>query len=195
MNHPIDAAAYAPQTLEQSDHAVCSLKEALQPDEATRWVAAGQDMNYPPVPFPPLVVLRTAGEPLLRAVVRRHHELLRQSPQLGRMFPQDEAVFTRVVERIADFVVEACGGPTAYTGGQDYTCIRTRHFPFTIDEAAREAWLAALWQSLEVLQFPLAVREPYWAWLEAMSIRMINRRTTKAQPRRYPCPAMPGAMG
>jgi hemoglobin len=29
------------------------------------------------------------------------------------------------------------------------------------------------------------MRDMYWTWLEAMSIRMINRRRTKAQPLRF----------
>ncbi len=169
---------------------VSSLKEALQTDEGLRWVPAGHDLAYPAVPFPSLRVMRSAGEPLLRAVVVRQHVLLRESDVAGHLFPKDDAVFARITTHVADFVVEACGGGPVYSGPQGLTCIRTRHLPFTIDEAAREAWLGALWQALQELAFPLDVREEYWSWLEAMSVRMINRRTSKEQPQRWAYAAM-----
>lgn len=174
----------------EGEPVVHCLKEALQVSEQRRWVHGGHDMDFPPVPFPSNRVILITGEPLLRSVVREHHERLRRLPDIGDLFPRDNATFDKVVERIADFVVEACGGPSRYTEAQGHTCMRTRHFPFTIDESARESWLKALWSTLEDLNFPAEVREEYWAWLEAMSIRMINRRTTKEQPRRYPYSAM-----
>ena len=79
----------------------------------------------------------------------------------------------------------AAGGPASGQAGAGHTCMRTRHFPFTIDEAAREVWLTLLWQALADCAAPAAVREEYWAWMEPFSLRMINRRTTKAQPARW----------
>ena len=35
---------------------------------------------------------------------------------------------------------------------------------------------------------PVEVRQEYWDWAEAFSIRMINRRTERAPLRRYPFP-------
>jgi hemoglobin len=63
--------------------------------------------------------------------------------------------------------------------------MRTRHFPFTIDEKARETWLLCLWHAFDEAKFPAAIRREYWDWMEAFSARMINRRTMKAQPTRF----------
>lgn len=171
---------------------VHSLREALQTDEHIRTVGAGHDLDFPPVPFPSLRVIRSAGEALIREVVTRHHALLRASPIAG-LYPADPEKFAKAVSTSADFIVEACGGSALYTPVRGITCMRTRHFPFTIDESARETWLGLLWRALEETGFPLDVREEYWNWQEAMSIRMINRRTDKAQPARFPYATMPTA--
>jgi hemoglobin len=183
---------------------VCSLREALRPDESVRVIPPFHDVEFPAVPFPSLSVLRLAGEPSLRALVLRHHERLLESP-IAKLFPADREVLAALVERVADFVVEACGGASKYSDAHGFTCMRTRHLPFTIDEHAREAWLHALWQAMDDVAFPEGSREEYWSWLEAMSVRMINRRTTRAQPARHPYSQMrardeanaaaPGALG
>jgi hemoglobin len=142
-------------------------------------------MEMPEVPFPSARVLETAGADGLRRLVRHHHGLLRHSP-IGHLFAADEAEFAALVERIADYVVEVCGGPALFTPLHGNTCMRTRHFPFSIDERGREIWLEKLLQAIDETAFPAELHEEYWAWMEPFTIRMINRRTTKAQPIRLP---------
>ncbi|RIX42594.1 MAG: globin [Rhodocyclales bacterium GT-UBC] len=159
---------------------------ADQPAQAVgRRVAAHPEMEMPEVPFPSARVLEIAGADGLRRLVRHHHGLLRHSP-IGHLFAADEAEFTALVERIADYVVEVCGGPALFTPLHGNTCLRTRHFPFTIDERGREIWLEKLLQAIDETGFPPELHEEYWAWMEPFTIRMINRRTTKAQPIRLP---------
>jgi hemoglobin len=153
--------------------------------EEVRWVEASHELDFPPVPFPSRRIFDTAGEALLRKLVRRHHERLRAGP-LGSLFPIDDQVFYVGVDRTADYIVEACGGPALFARHGGPTCMRTRHFPFTIDESARETWLAELWQSFADVGFPPEIRQEYWNWAEPFSLRMINRRTQRAQPLRYP---------
>ena len=88
--------------------------------------------------------------------------------------------------RIQDYVIESCGGAADYTATQGTVCMRTRHFSLTIDESGRDIWLDCLWRAMEEAALPATLREQLWNWLEPMSIRMINCRRTKAQPRRYP---------
>lgn len=145
-----------------------------------RRVEASHDLDFPPVTFPSSRMIGDVGEAKLREVVRRHHELLRSSAIAG-MFASDDAEFAALVERVGDFVVESCGGPATFSAQNGTTCMRTRHFPFSIDESAREVWLDLLFQAMVDTGFPEMAREDYWNWLEAMSIRMINRRTSKAQ--------------
>ena len=156
-----------------------------QGDAATRRVDAVQELELPAFAFPSPALLESVGEARLRQVVRRHHERLRFGPLAG-LFPPEEAAFAELVARVADYVVESCGGAADYSSVHGSTCMRTRHFPFSIDESAREVWLEALFQAMVDIDFPNEAREEYWNWLEPFSVRMINRRTMKAQPARIP---------
>ena len=150
-----------------------------------RTAAAAHDLEFPEVQFPSPDLLLQAGEDALRDLVRHHHRLLRGSA-IGGLLSSDPLRFDAMVERIADFVVESCGGPPRYTEQAGEGCMRSRHFAFTIDEAGRETWLFELARALDTSRLPPAAREAYWDWAEPLSIRMVNRRTEKAQPRRYP---------
>jgi len=157
----------------------------LAAGKQVRWKEAASDLEFPPVPFPSSRVFAVAGEPRLRALVMRHHERLRDS-SVGHLFPPDPIRFAAGVERSADFIVEATGGPTRYTSLNGPSCMRTQHFPFTIDEQARDVWLAQMLLALDDVGFPDEIRLEFWNWVEAMSIRMVNRRTMRPQPNRYP---------
>ena len=140
-------------------------------------------MEFPAIPFPSARVFEVAGEFHLRHLVRHHHRLLRRS-EIRHLFVLEESVVSPLVERVADYVVKACGGPDAFSETSGKHGMLTRYFPSGIDEAARAIWLAALYQAMEDTGFPETVREEYWNWLEAFSMRMINRHTVKVQPQR-----------
>ena len=170
----------------KAHHCQCSgtASQGMTVGEEVRWVEASHELDFPPVPFPSRRIFDTAGEALLRKLVRRHHERLRAGP-LGALFPADDKTFYVGIDRTADYIVEACGGPALFARHGGPTCMRTRHFPFTIDEAARETWLAELWQTFAEVGFPPEIRQEYWNWAEPFSLRMINRRTQRVQPLRY----------
>lgn len=163
----------------------CGGHGASATPEVGRRVPANHDMEMPEVPFPSPRILAVAGADGLRRLVRHHHGLLRQSP-IGHLFVADDGEFATLVERIADYVVETCGGPTLFTPAHGNICMRTRHFPFSITERGREIWLEKLFQAMEESDFPAELREEYWAWMEPFTVRMINRRTSKAQPVHLP---------
>jgi hemoglobin len=171
----------APHSARCEGHGACATTSA----NVGRVVDASHDLDFPEVPFPSRGFLDAVGEAALRRLVRRHHDLLRAS-EIGHMLSSDDAQYEAAVEKIADFVVESCGGPATYTQKHGKGCMRTRHFPFTIDEAGRDIWLECLWRALETSNFPVEASEEYWRWMEPFSIRMINRRTMRGQPRRYP---------
>ena len=178
MNSDSDSSAFNAQ-------AVKPLHCVTTEDNVGRRVPASHDLEYPEVPFPPRGLLDEVGVPAVRLLVQRQHALLRDS-SVGKLLPASSDHYALVVRKIEDYVIESCGGPADYTQGQRAVCIRTQHFGLTIDEVGRDIWLECLWQALEESGMLAARREAFWNWLEPMSIRMINRRTTKAQPRRYP---------
>ncbi|MDR3055941.1 MAG: hypothetical protein LBU53_11195 [Zoogloeaceae bacterium] len=160
-----------------------------------RQVPASHDLEYPEVHFPPAEFLSAVGEAGLRQLVLTHHTLLRQS-EIGHLFAKDDRIFAERVAKIADFIIEACGGSAAYSAAEgNNVCMRTRHFPFEITEHAREIWLSKLLQALGESSFPAEWQQAYWTWMEAFSVRMINRRTTKAQAARFSCAEARGSAG
>lgn len=138
------------------------------------------DLTVAPVPPPSPRLLAVAGAALLRQLVRGHHALLRQS-EIAHLFDGDEAADEAAVARAADLVVEHCGGPPATAGAQ-----RAFSTAFTVDEAGRAVWLGCLWQALADSSLPAVLREEYWTWMEALSIRMLDRHSLRGPPRRYP---------
>ena len=152
-----------------------------------RWVDANSELGAPPVPFPSRRIFESAGEEMLRALVRSHHRRLLESP-LGQLFPTNEREFVAGVRRAADYVIETCGGPAYFTSHHGKPCMRKRHYPFVIDEAARDIWLGLLCEAFDDVGFPADIRQEYWDWAEAFSIRMINHRSGRIPLRRYPYP-------
>ncbi|MDR2364369.1 MAG: hypothetical protein LBD68_00730 [Zoogloeaceae bacterium] len=176
--------AQIPQSAESRHRCACNRTGGFH---SGRDVPASHDLEYPEVRFPTHALFAEIGEEKLRALVFRHHSLLREDAEIGHLFATDDAVFAKRMQVISAFFVEACGGPAAYSATEgDNVCIRTRHFPFEIDERAREIWLEKLYIALGESGLSEEMREMYWTWLEAMSIRMINRRRTKTQPLRFP---------
>ncbi|MDR0708985.1 MAG: SEC-C domain-containing protein [Spirochaetaceae bacterium] len=132
-----------------------------------RTVPGGHDLEYPEVRFPTHELFAAIGEEKLRALVWRHHSLLRQDAEIGHLFASDDAVFAARMQVIASFFVEACGGPAAYSAAEgDDVCIRSRHFPFEVDERAREIWLEKLCLVLEESTLSEKLRDRIIADLE-----------------------------
>ena len=174
----------------QSANACQSGRNDFAVGDAVRWVDGFFEMEFPRVPFPSRRIFEVAGETILRSLVLRHHERLYETP-LRALFPADRQRFIGAATRAADYAVETCGGPHYFTSSRGKPCMRKRHYPFTIDESAREVWLRQLWLAFDDVGFPAQIRQEYWEWVEPFSIRMINRRTQRAPPQRYPFADVP----
>jgi hemoglobin len=191
---PDHAVHDKPATHANTEGCACTPNtEPMQVGEEVRWKAATSSMEFPAVPFPSRRIFAVAGEEKLRTLVKRHHERLMHTP-VAHLFPTDPIRFNAGVDKTADFIVEATGGPACFSGVHGHTCMRTRHFSFTIDEQAREIWLAQLLLAFDDVAFPEDVKQEYWDWVESLSVRIINRRTMRTAPRRYPLPEAPLAL-
>lgn len=155
--------------------------------------AAQPDLLFPPPPLPAPHLFEGVGESGLHKLVVHHHDLLRQS-SIGDLFPRDPKRFAAVVERIANFIVDSSLGRPQGVETLGLVWFRSRHLPLTIDETARNVWLAALLMAYDDLDFPVAARQSLWNWVEAISIRAITRRTMVGQPRRFAFADAPAAL-
>ncbi len=150
-----------------------------------RMTDAKVDFVFPEVPFPSNKIFATMGAQAIEAMVVHHHTLLRKSA-IGELFPSDDAVFAHVTHKTAEFFIEALGGAQDFSTQYGHPALRERHFRFLIDEKARDIWLMLYKKTLKDIAFPTQHLEEFWNWIEALSIRMINRRTTFETPKRYP---------
>lgn len=152
--------------------------------DEVRVVDAMIDLVYPPVPFPSNRIFNAIGEMKIREMVAHHHALLLKT-KVGKLFPANEEALKMVIDKSADFFVEALGGGEIFTAVHGEPHLRMRHFKVPIDEQDREIWLAMYKKTLKMMNFPKAHLEEFWNWIEPLSIRMINRRTTMEAIRRY----------
>jgi hemoglobin len=162
----------------------CGTKPFQPASDIPHTAEAKIDFVYPEVPFPDTCLYLTWGEENIRKMVRYHHGLLRKSA-IGNLFPADDAMFTFATEKTADFFVEALGGEKGYTPVHGHPALRMRHFHITIDEKGREIWLMMYKKTINDLQMPNKCIEKFWNWIEPLSIRMINRRTTVSPIERH----------
>ena len=155
------------------------------PSDSPRRGSAKIDMIYPEVSFPSNKVFQAVGEKAIRALVREHHELVRRS-NIGHLYPKEEKAFDEATRIIEDFFVQMLGGADIYTSSRGHPQLRNRHFPFEIDEEGRDIWLMCFKKALKKSDFPHEFLAEIWDWVEALSLRLVNRRTTMAELKRYP---------
>lgn len=142
------------------------------------------DIIYPSVPFPSNRIFKALGEKKIREMVAYHHELLLKT-KVGKLFPPHTEALKMVIEKSADFFVEALGGGEVFTSQHGEPHLRQRHFKIAIDESNSEIWLAMYKKTLKDLAFPREHLEEFWSWIEPLSIRMINRRTNMQAIKRH----------
>lgn len=153
--------------------------------EEIRVVEAMIDVIYPSVPFPSNKIFKAMGEMAIRDMVTYHHQLLLNT-KIKKIFPENKDALNMVIDKSADFFVEALGGGEVFTSVHGEPHLRMRHFKVPIDENDREIWLAMYKKTLKEIDFPREHLEEFWNWIEALSIRMINRRTNMNAIKRHP---------
>ena len=154
-------------------------------DESPRRAHPKIDMIFPELFFPSNRTYLALGEAKIREVVKVHHELVRHS-KIGHLYPQEEAAFIATTSKIEDFFVQMLGGKDLYTSVQGHPKLRDRHFPFEVTETGRDIWLMSFRKALKQCAVPKELLPEIWNWVEAISIRMINRRTSMEMVKRYP---------
>lgn len=171
--------------LQITTFAACGTKPFEGAGEFARTVESKIDFIYPEVTFPSNKLYEAWGEQKIREMVMYHHNLLRKSV-LGNLFPHAEEAFLYATQKTADFFVEALGGEKVYTLVHGHPALRGRHFHINIDEQARDIWLMMYKKTIKDLEMPKEHTQEFWTWIESLSIRMINKRTTVMDIQRYP---------
>lgn len=171
-------------TFTQVDQIFQNRKKSFLGGDEVRHAEAMIDIIFPSVAFPSNKIFHAMGEEKIREMVWHHHELLLKT-KVGKLFPANDEAFKMVVDKSADFFIEALGGGDVFTSLHGEPKLRMRHFKIPIDESDREIWLVMYKKTLKEIDFPKEHLEEFWNWIEPLSIRMINRRTNMQDIKRH----------
>jgi len=92
---------------------------------------------------------------------------------LGPMYPADDLAGAQ--RRLRDFLIFRFGGPQRYIEQRGHPRLRMRHFPFAIDQAARDRWIQLMNKALTEVALPAEVDSMLRQFFEGVATFMINR--------------------
>ena len=86
------------------------------------------------------------GEDGFARLVAGFYGRVRTDDLLAPLYPEDD--WEGAEQRLRDFLVGRCGGPSRYVEARGHPRLRMRHARFRIDEAVRDRWVAHMEASL-----------------------------------------------
>jgi len=86
------------------------------------------------------------GDETFHRLSRAFYERVSTDPIIGPMLPKN---LEAAAERQSLFLIQFFGGPTTYSDRRGHPRLRARHFPFTIDRAARDAWMTHMMAAID----------------------------------------------
>ena len=175
-------------------HNRVSKNETPKVKKSLTWSSVNPKRTLPPILFPSQSFLEKLGAETIYKIVLHHHRLLQKS-SIAHLYPTDDAHFLEGVAKASHFLIQALGGGDVYTSNYGSPAMCRTHAPFPIDDNAREVWLMMYKQTLHDLDFPKALIEEFWNWIEPFSLRMVTRRSEKTHLIRFPYAAMKKEFG
>lgn len=131
----------------------------------------------PRVEAPSKEIYDKMGEANIFLMMADFYGELEQS-DIRYMFPRD---MQKAAEKSAAFFVGLLGGPPLYHMRYGNPMMRARHLPFSIDEAARQEWLACfertLARAVTEYDFPAEDLPQFRQFLEGFSTWMVNTKS------------------
>lgn len=89
------------------------------------------------------------GDPFFGELVHRFYLGVAADQILAPMYPAEDMEGAK--ERLMLFLIQFWGGPTTYSDNRGHPRLRMRHAPFSVDRAARDAWLRHMRAAVESL--------------------------------------------
>ena len=113
------------------------------------------------------------GEQPFRALVDAFYGKIAADPVLRPMFPDDLEESKRWQFL---FLIQFFGGPRRYLEERGHPRLRMRHFPFAIDQRARDHWLRHMLEAIDEAGIVDPARGQMREYFERASTFLINRR-------------------
>ena len=89
------------------------------------------------------------GDAGVRALVDRFYDLMDFEPAYARLRAVHGSTLESAREKLYLFLSGWLGGPPLYVQRYGHPRLRMRHLPFAIDDAARDAWMRCMRQTLD----------------------------------------------
>ena len=112
------------------------------------------------------------GEEPFRRIVHAFYQGVATEPELRALYPEPD--LGPAEERLALFLIQYWGGPSAYSQWRGHPRLRMRHAGFHIDTAARDLWLKHMRAAVDGSGLAQAERTELWAYLEYAANFMVN---------------------
>jgi hemoglobin len=111
------------------------------------------------------------GDVVFQKLVDMFYQKIEADPVLRPMFPDDLESGKRWQFL---FLTQFFGGPARYAEERGHPRLRQRHFPFTIDQTARDHWLAHMLAAIDDVGIPEPARSEMRDYFERASTFMMN---------------------
>lgn len=118
-------------------------------------------------------IYAAVGEDGFRRLAAAFYHQVRTDDILGPMYPEDD--MEGAEERLRDFLVFRFGGPPRYLQKRGHPRLRARHFPFPIDQRARDRWVDLMSNALDEVAFPPEAEALLREFFDAVATAMMNR--------------------
>jgi hemoglobin len=120
-----------------------------------------------------LEVFSAIGEEGFSRLVAAFYRQVYQDDILGPMYPSEDREGAE--QRLRDFLIYRFGGPQRYIEQRGHPRLRARHFPFAINQSARDRWMQLMNNAFAEAALPADAEQHLRGFLEQMSEFMINR--------------------
>ncbi len=124
--------------------------------------------------LPPEQVYARIGSAGFERLIDAFYRQVAEDDILRPMYPEDD--MDGAARRLRLFLVQYFGGPTTYSQERGHPRLRARHLPFTIDQQARDRWMALMNNALTEADLPPEVVVTLQDYLENAATFMINAR-------------------
>ncbi|MXX51311.1 MAG: globin [Chloroflexi bacterium] len=123
--------------------------------------------------YRPQSIYDRIGAEAIQRLTDAFYAAVEKAPLLRPMYPEDLSEPRRKLQL---FLLQFFGGPRDYSAERGHPRLRMRHFPFAIDQQARDHWLRHMWAAIDTAGIPEPAREEMRVYFERSSEFLINRR-------------------
>lgn len=113
------------------------------------------------------------GEDGFARLVAAFYRRVEGDDVLGPMYPRHDMAGAE--QRLRDFLVGRFGGPQRYIAQRGHPRLRARHFPFPVDQRARDRWVALMEAALAEAQLEPASAATLRAFFGEVATFLMNR--------------------